>query len=78
VFTAPSTDLSQPQNVWRCRAVIQQCSLALAKACKKGSRMTTAGLTSILGEAVRREREEKGALLRTFSFSVCDTIAYRV
>jgi hypothetical protein len=76
VFTAPSIDLSQPQNVWRCRAVIQQCSLALAKACKKGSRMTTAGLTSILGEAVRRE--EKGALLRRLSFSFCDTIAYRL
>ena len=59
VFTAPSIDLSQPQNVWRCRAVIQQCSLALAKACKKGSRVTTAGLTSVLGEAVRRNEKTK-------------------
>lgn len=49
--STPTIDLSQTQNVWRCQAVIQQCALALAKACKKGSRATRATLTAILGEA---------------------------
>jgi hypothetical protein len=49
--SAPTIDINKPENAWRCQAVIQQCSLALAKACKKGSRITRATLTSILGEA---------------------------
>jgi hypothetical protein len=37
-------------TAWRCRAVIQQCCLALTKACKKAARITTLSLVSTLGE----------------------------
>jgi hypothetical protein len=43
-------DLSDEATAWRCRAVIQQCCLALARAVKKGSRTTGAALIAELGE----------------------------
>ena len=43
-------DLSNPRTARRCRAVIQQCSLALTRACKKSPRITSKTLATTLTE----------------------------
>ena len=51
-------DLSNPRTARRCRAVIQQCSLALTRACKKSARSTAKALATTLTEAVARACKE--------------------
>ena len=43
-------DLSNPRTARRCRAVIQQCSLALTRSCKKSARSTAKALATTLTE----------------------------